>query len=347
VDGQFQVAKKSLHMSQEDLEKLKNTIEAYDKLSELSHKELLEAHQELQARESQQELSREELIRLHEQVRGLENEKASLETRIRSVLHEDKANEARILSELDALRQESDAGFFVNLFRVLCHHEFEPDAAMTHWADILKHSAEMQAKLGRPIGFRVAMMDYFINLNRVLKSPVILEIALYDEMMQNALMDELTGVYNRRYFERSLNREINRARRHSHSLSLLALDLDNFKEFNDRHGHAAGDQVLAAFSDQLRKSFRAEDIVCRYGGEEFVVILPLTTPVNAMIVAQRFLDEVRKLEIYGRSVTCSGGIAGYPEHESEPRGLFKAADRALFIAKKRGKDRILFADEVI
>lgn len=328
---------------QDEVSKLKKTLEAYDKLSDLSHKELLAAHQELQAREAVEQLSREELIRLHDQIRELEQEKASLETRIREVLHEDPANESRILEELDSLRKESDAGFFVNLFRVLLHHEFEPEAAMAHWTEILKHSREMQDKLGRAIGFRVAMMDYFINLNRVLKSPVILEISLYDEMMQNALMDELTGVYNRRYFERCLSREMNRARRHSHNLSLLALDLDDFKSFNDVHGHQAGDEVLKAAGSLLKRMFRSEDIVCRYGGEEFVVILPLTAPASAMIVAERFIEEIRKLEFYGRQVTCSGGIAGFPEHAQEPRDLFKMADRALFIAKNRGKDRILFA----
>lgn len=329
---------------QDELSKLKKTIEAYDKLSDLSHQELLSAHKELQAREALEALSREELIRLHEQVRELEQEKTSLETRIRSVLHEDPANESRILTELDALRKESDSGFFVNLFRVLLHHEFEPEAAMNHWAAILKHSSEMQGRLGRPIGFRVAMMDYFINLNRILKSPVILEISLYDEMMQNALMDELTGVYNRRYFERSLTRELNRARRHSHSLSLLALDVDDFKKFNDDHGHHAGDEVLKAVGSLLKKMFRGEDIVCRYGGEEFVVVLPVTNPASAMVVAQRFLEEMRKTDFFGRSVFCSGGIAGYPDHVSEARELFKKADAALFIAKARGKNQILMAE---
>ncbi len=329
---------------QDEVSKLKKTLEAYDKLSDLSHQELLAAHQELQAREAVEQLSREELIRLHDQIRELEHEKASLETRIREVLHEDPANESRILEELDSLRQESDAGFFVNLFRVLLHHEFEPETAMTHWTEILKHSQTLQSKLGRAIGFRVAMMDYFINLNRVLKSPVILEISLYDEMMQNALMDELTGVYNRRYFERCLGRELNRARRHSHGLSLFALDLDDFKSFNDVHGHQAGDEVLKAAGSLLKRMFRSEDIVCRYGGEEFVVILPLTSASSAMIVAQRFLEEIRKVEFYGRRVTCSGGIAAFPEHALESRELFKMADRALFIAKNRGKDRILLAD---
>lgn len=331
-------------MQDEEVSKLKKTIEAYDKLSDLSHQELLSAHQELKAREAVEQLSREELIRLHEQIREMEQEKASLESRIRGVLHEDPANEAHILSELDALRKESDAGFFVNLFRVLLHHEFEQDVAMGHWSKILQHSEEMQQKLGRGIGFRVAMMDYFINLNRVLRSPVILEISLYDEMMQNALMDELTGVYNRRYFERCLGRELNRARRHSHSLALLALDLDNFKAFNDELGHQAGDEVLKGFGDLLRKMFRSEDIVCRYGGEEFVVVLPLTAPASAMIVAERFLEEMRKAEFHGRKISCSGGIAGFPEHAQDARELFKKADQALFIAKNRGKDRILFAE---
>jgi len=334
-------------MESGDFNQLKKTLEAYEKLSDLSHRELLEANRVIDAHEEVQKMSREELIELHDQLRELENKKSTLERKIRDVLHEDPANESRILRELAAIQNNSDSGFFVNLFRVLLHHEFEPAEATHHWGEILKHTESMRATLNRDIGFRVAMMDYFVNLNRVLRSPVILEISLYDEMVKNSLMDELTNVYNRRYFDRCLIREFNRARRHSHNLAILVIDIDNFKLFNEVYGHAVGDEVLRTFGAQLRTAFRTEDIVCRYGGEEFVVVLPQTSSRNAVTVAARFLEEVRKLNFYAGAITCSGGIASFPEHAKDATELFRAADRTLFLAKKGGKDRILIAGEPV
>lgn len=333
-------------MEKDDVNQLKRTLEAYEKLSDLSHRELIEANRLISAHEEVEKLSREELLRLHDQVRELETEKATLESKIRSVLHEDPTNELHILNELEEIRKNSDSGFFINLFRVLLHHEFEANEAMHHWSEILKHCESLSRALGRAIGFRVAMMDYFINLNRLLKSPVILEISLYDEMVKNSLMDELTNVYNRRYFDRCLIREFNRARRHSHDLSIAVLDIDNFKQFNDVYGHAVGDEVLRTFSAQLRTAFRTEDIVCRYGGEEFVIVLPQTNSRNALMVVDRFLEDVRKLNFYAGAITASGGVSGFPEHASEAKELFRMADKAMFVAKNSGKNRVILADEV-
>ncbi|MEQ8350878.1 MAG: diguanylate cyclase [Leptospiraceae bacterium] len=334
---------RALKEKEQELERLKTLLGAYEKVTDLSRKELVDADQTIHAQEVAQELSRAEIMGLQNQVKELETGHADLVDLIRQILDEDPLSEDRILRKFEALRDNSNSEFYVDLFRVLLHHRFDPGVAQDHWKEILQHSRELERKLDRPIGFRVAMLDYFINLNKILRNPIIIEISVVDEMMKNSMTDELTMLYNRRYFDRCLRREMKRAERHQVPVSLLVLDLDDFKQINDNYGHSAGDMVMRKVGQVLKLMLRQEDYPCRFGGEEFAVVLPHTGPEQALHVAERFREAIEREDFEGIQITCSGGLASYPDHGSNGSEIFERADRALYEAKKSGKNCIILA----
>ena len=150
-----------------------------------------------------------------------------------------------------------------------------------------------------------------------------------------AVRDGLTGLFNRRYFNELINIEINRVRRYPASLSLLMLDIDNFKIYNDTKGHPAGDELLKGAARVFRNSVRAVDIVCRYGGEEFVILLPQADKKVAQIIAERMRVQ---MGLY-LPATVSIGIATLPDDAVEAEQLIEKADNALYQAKKTGKNK--------
>jgi diguanylate cyclase (GGDEF)-like protein len=165
-------------------------------------------------------------------------------------------------------------------------------------------------------------------------------------------VDALTGIANRRHFDRALEREVRRARRHTQPLSLVFLDLDEFKLFNDSYGHARGDEVLRKIAQTLDETFRrGGDLVARYGGEEFAVVLPGVDGRRAGLYAERLRRRIWRLAIpYNASqltdrVTISGGVATlYPPASTGPDELLFAADKALYRAKCLGRNRIATAE---
>jgi diguanylate cyclase (GGDEF)-like protein/PAS domain S-box-containing protein len=176
----------------------------------------------------------------------------------------------------------------------------------------------------------------------------IANIGLREALRTQSIRDALTGLYNRRYLQEMLEREIRRAVRADQSLGVLILDLDHFKKFNDTYGHEAGDTVLRETATFLAKNVRAEDIVCRFGGEEFVVILPTASLENAKSRAERLRSKLRELTVLHRgqslgAITMSVGVAAVPEHGTSPKAVLEAADAALYRAKREGRDRVMLA----
>lgn len=174
-------------------------------------------------------------------------------------------------------------------------------------------------------------------------------LKLRETLRMQAIRDPLTGLYNRRHMEQALEREVLRASRNRRTVGVIMLDLDHFKRFNDTFGHEAGDMVLRAFGDFLVTHVRAEDIACRYGGEEFVVILPEASLSMTRTRAEELWRGVRNLSVnfHGellRAVTASVGVAAFPEHGTTLTDLLRAADTALFAAKHEGRDRIAMAE---
>ncbi len=151
-----------------------------------------------------------------------------------------------------------------------------------------------------------------------------------------SILDGLTGIYNRRYLDEILRREIERAKRYNQPLSLLMLDIDDFKKYNDTNGHPAGDEVLKKLANFLVDALRAADLVFRYGGEEFVVLLPQTLRQGAVDVAKRLII----LERQALPVTISLGLVSFPEDGQDMDDLLQKIDMALYQAKHLGKDRI-------
>jgi len=189
----------------------------------------------------------------------------------------------------------------------------------------------------------------FANMFAEQVSLSLANIQLRDALRNQSIRDALTGLYNRRYLDEILGREARRAVRSTQGLGVLMLDLDNFKKFNDTYGHDAGDAVLCETAAFLLKSVRTEDFVCRFGGEEFIVILPAADLKTTQARAQRIRSKLREMTVIhqGRSlgmVTVSIGVAEVPVHGITPKDLIEAADAALYRAKREGRDRVVVAE---
>ena len=168
-------------------------------------------------------------------------------------------------------------------------------------------------------------------------------------LREQSVRDSLTGLFNRRYMEETLERELNRESRAKCSLGIIMLDLDNLKHFNDLFGHAAGDAILCELGDLLLKQVRREDFSSRIGGDEFIVVLPDTSKKVTQKRAEFFRDHVRGFQIQIENkllegITISGGVAAFPEDGTNSSAILKAADQALYRAKKEGRDRITVAN---
>lgn len=159
------------------------------------------------------------------------------------------------------------------------------------------------------------------------------------ELRRMALVDSLTGVSNNRYFWERLDSEFSRAKRYGRPLSLIMCDIDNFKAYNEEHGHLHGDSVLRSVAQTMESAKRGADTVARYGGEEFAIVLPEVTRPMAIDIANRHLQLVLKLT----NISLSFGVATYPDDAQSTTELVDKADRALLKAKKTGKAKVLSA----
>lgn len=165
---------------------------------------------------------------------------------------------------------------------------------------------------------------------------------LHQELRQIAITDGLTGVYTRRYFFERLDEEERRAARSQRPFAIVMMDLDGFKAYNDRYGHLAGDRLLQRVSWSLQRAVRQSDVVARYGGDEFVVLLPETSKVEALAVAERIREALRNVTApfpapnEGGVLTASLGVAAYPDDATTSEDLVARADAALYRAKAAG-----------
>lgn len=179
------------------------------------------------------------------------------------------------------------------------------------------------------------------------QAAALIHLALLKEYQEKyATRDGLTDLYNRRHFDTEFPKELSRSQREGRPLSLLMIDLDHFKAVNDTFGHPAGDLVLKEVTHAIRRELREIDLLCRYGGEEFCAVLPGCASGEAVAVAERIRSAVESLPWGDRTplpsaVTVSVGVATFPRPHSTPQALLKAADEALYVAKKRGRNRVV------
>lgn len=170
-------------------------------------------------------------------------------------------------------------------------------------------------------------------------------VQIIQELREQASRDALTGLYNRRYLEENLGQQVLRAVREGSSLSILMMDIDHFKHVNDTYGHPAGDKVLQTLAALLQSCIRVDDIPCRYGGEEFCVLMPGATIAIASERAEHIRQAIQDMAIHDQGqeirVTLSVGVSAYPQHGSSGEELLACADRALYQAKGTGRNRVI------
>lgn len=171
-------------------------------------------------------------------------------------------------------------------------------------------------------------------------------------LRQQSIRDPLTGLFNRRYMDEMLERELRRATRSEYSVGIIMLDIDRFKQFNDTYGHDGGDALLRAVGGFLQTGTRSEDIVCRYGGEEFMLILPATSPEDIHRRAEQIRGGMKRMQVQHNghmlgNITVSLGVALFPLHGVTGAEVIKAADSALYRAKTEGRDQVMFAETLV
>lgn len=242
------------------------------------------------------------------------------------------------------LVEEHGPAAFSVFFNVLTTLDLAQEEARNLWQAVLEHRSRLQAACGSDIPLRLAIFSYFCTVEKLIDNPKIVDVRSHEKTVQHSRNDHLTGLLNRRLFEEIFNREISRAVRHGTDLALLFFDIDDFKKVNDTFGHPAGDAVLRWFAGLLGKNKRGEDIAVRYGGEEFVLLLPQTSKSSALLIGERIRAEVQKnfLEVGGQKIriTVSSGLAVYPYDATAADNLLNCADQALYRAKNVGKNII-------
>lgn len=263
------------------------------------------------------------------------------------VLGKDHGETEDMIKMMEAGFLDKTSSLYGDLIYALTHLRFSEGQARNHWENILKHKLELASKLGRNVGIRVSLLDYFTNLQQKLENPKVIEMDLYEKTLLSAVTDGLTGLYNHRYFQDRFEEEVERARRYQHPLSLMMLDLDDFKIYNDTNGHIAGDLLLVEISKVLKRAVRKVDTAARYGGEEFAVILPATKKKGALIIAGRICQKIADYRFPNQSVmpkgriTASIGVASLGEDSDSHTKLLDCADKALYRAKANGKNQAM------
>ena len=257
---------------------------------------------------------------------------------------------ARRIQEELALRQQSEASGDTGApmrfeFEIVCKD------GSTVWAEA--HSVPFRDAAGKILGFHGVTRDISEHKrHRTEQQDVNQQLAqqldeirdLQTRLQEQAIRDALTGLFNRRYLDETLPREISRAKRDGYALSVIMVDIDHFKQINDSYGHPAGDEVIRALGRMLRQSTREGDIACRYGGEEFVVALPHMGTEAALERAEQLrLEAAAKTVRHGEfeiRFTISAGVSSYPGHAADLEGLIACADLALYRSKTEGRNRV-------
>ncbi len=186
---------------------------------------------------------------------------------------------------------------------------------------------------------RILSEDGHLTGSSALLRDITEEKRFEQKLIKISTTDALTDLYNRRYLDQTLDKELKRARRYGHNLSIMMFDVDHFKIFNDTHGHDQGDRVLISIGQTMKDSVRNVDVCCRYGGEEFLIILPDTDRIGALILAERVRENIQNTLVDDLQVTVSIGVATYPISDFETHEAFiEGADSMLYVCKESGRN---------
>ena len=245
-----------------------------------------------------------------------------------------------VTETLRELEPAAQGAFCQKFLKNLVGLEVSEEESVAHWQQILAWRRDLCEKLGRPVSLRTAVVDY-VSHSGLAYQPVLLEYEELKRLRHDVATDPLTGLSNRRTFDEQLEREITRSQRHGVPLTLVFLDLRNFKKANDTYGHAVGDAVLRRLARVFDENIRASDYSCRVGGDEFALILPQSEAQSTLSLvqrtAQRFIETIQTLAPEA-GIVLDFGLASYPGDAESATSLFKAADADLYTRRQRGFD---------
>ncbi len=257
--------------------------------------------------------------------------------------------EETLVQQLSALAEERGATACRAIFQVLTTLDLPEAEATSCWRESVAHRQRMSEAMGREVDLRTAICDYFTAIHRSLKNPKVVELHIFERTVRHSSYDFLTGLFNRRYLDEALERELALAARHDKDVGLVFFDIDDFKQVNDQYGHTVGDMALKHLASVILAEKRAGDIAARYGGEEFVLVLPYTDAADALIVAERIRQSAERcpLRTDGLEIplTVSGGLVAYPRDGQDAATLLQHADKAMYRAKGAGKNTIALFHE--
>jgi diguanylate cyclase (GGDEF)-like protein len=250
-----------------------------------------------------------------------------------------------IVETLAGLEESVRGQFLRQFFRNIAQIDLSATQSNESWLQVLDRHRELTERLGRRVSLRTAIVDVLSSSN-YLRVPVLMEYDDFKKLQFNAATDSLTGLYNRRLFDEYCDKELNRAKRYSHSLAVVILDLHKLKEVNDRYGHLQGDQVLRVAGATLRGTLRASDFAFRIGGDEFALLLPQTDLDQATTLSRRvraqYETEIQPLKL-DIAVTLDFGVAVHPQDGDQKSELIKLADKKLYELKhaSRAPSRVI------
>ena len=236
---------------------------------------------------------------------------------------------------LSGLELPARGQFLQRYFHTITHLDLQESQCVQLWDEMLLRRRELSECLNRPVALKTALVDVLASAG-MFRVPIIIEYDALKELELNAVTDALTGLYNRRLFGESFEKELNRARRYGQPLGLVLLDLHRFKEVNDTHGHPRGDEVLRAAASTLKKALRTSDSAFRIGGDEFALLLPQTDAPQAMALSRRvetvFAESLEGLHVTV-GVNMDHGVANFPQDGEHADQLIRVADERLYRLK--------------
>jgi diguanylate cyclase (GGDEF)-like protein len=248
-----------------------------------------------------------------------------------------------LVETLAGLEESIRGPFLQRFFKTFTQIDLTEAQSLDAWSKILERQHEFSSALGRRVALKTALVDV-LGATHFLRVPVVLEYDEFKKLQSYAATDALTGLYNRRLFNETFDRELTRSKRYNQPLAVVVFDLNHFKEVNDQYGHLTGDKVLELVSETFRRTLRASDFAFRIGGDEFTLLLPQTDPEQGAILSRRvrlnFENAVTGLGIKV-PVALDFGLAVYPRDGETRETLFSVADRQFYAQRGSGTSRVI------
>ena len=241
----------------------------------------------------------------------------------------------------ERFEKEYGEKLYSEILLVLTHERYESEEAKLIWNKITLHLDNLTKMLDRNPGIVVATLDYLSNFHNSLSSPVLVQEDKSDFISETTIRDGLTQLYLKSVFNFALEKELEKSFRSKNNLSLLMIDIDDFKQVNDNYGHLEGDIALKTIGELINENVRKMDTAARYGGEELAIIVPESKPKEAVLLAQRIRKKISEIKFSGFSVTVSIGVCHSSLDIKSTNDIIDRADKALYEAKQSGKNRVV------